>query len=312
VVGKWRESMDPETRRLVEENLFQPARAAVDPWDEFPWHLDRIGQCDTHKRHSSQALAIDVFGTLKTVAQKDRDAVLDRLAERLGLPKGGPWCVKLEWTDPSNRMAEKRSQSQIDAVAMSPRCLIFFECKFKEGDGGPCSQTRALSSGTNQGRVQCNGRYEVQTNPVSGVTARCALSGKGIRYWEVVPELFHYRNDADYNPCPFAGPWFQWMRNLTCCWLIARQEGLIPAFVITYADGPGLPMAEKIAGKRASEWTAFTSQLREGAIRFMPISFKQLVIIADEAVAHTAGDRGVWQNLGQWVERKIDDVCGLA
>lgn len=304
--------MDQETRRLVEANLFPQARPAVEPWDDFPWHLDRDSRCDTHKPHSSQALAIDVFGTLKETTQKDRDAILNSLAERLELPPGGPWRVSLEWTEPNNLMSERRSQSQIDAVARSPKCLIFFECKFTEGDGGTCSQTKALSSGVHRGLVQCNGKYEIQTNPINHTTAKCALSGKGIRYWEVVPELFHYRNDADYNPCPFAGPWFQWMRNLACCWLIARKEELIPAFVLAYANGPGLPMAEKIAGKRASEWTAFTSQLREEAIRFTPVSYMQLVASAEEAVALSDGDKRTWLELGRWVERKIAHVCGLA
>lgn len=109
-----------------------------------------------------------------------------------------------------------------------------------------------------------------------------------------------------------AGPWFQWMRNLTCCWLIARQEGVIPAFVLAYADGPGLPMAEKIAGQRSAEWTAFTSQLRAGAICVTPISFQQLVAVAEQAAADVAGDVRAWQDLGRWVERKITDVCGVA
>jgi hypothetical protein len=304
-------AMDPEKRRLIEANLFPHARPAVEPWDEFPWHPNGTNRCATDRPHSSQALAIDVFGTLMTASQKDRDAILDRLVERLGLPAGGPWYVKLEWKDAANRMKEWR-KSQIDTVARSPKCLIFFECKFKEEDGGPCSQTRALSSGANKGIVQCNGRHEIQHNPVKKSMARCSLTGKGIRYWEVIPELFLYRNDADYNPCPFAGPWFQWMRNLTCCWLTARQEQLTPAFVLSYADGPGLPMAEKIAGKRSAEWTAFTSRLRPGAMCFKPISFQQLVAGAEQAVADVAGDVWVWQDLGQWVQRKISDVCGTA
>ena len=44
-------------------NLFWAARPAVEPWDEFPWHHRSDGQCDRWKPHSSQALAIDVFGT---------------------------------------------------------------------------------------------------------------------------------------------------------------------------------------------------------------------------------------------------------
>lgn len=300
--------MDPDTRRLIEANLFPRARPAVEPWDDFRWHSDRHNRCDTDREHASQALAIDVFGTLKVANQRDRDTVLGRLAERLGLPTPGPWGVELEWIDPVNRMGETRSRTQIDAVARSPTCLVFFECKFTE-DGGPCSQTRALSSGANKGIVQCNGNHEVQTNPVNDVTARCALAGKGIRYWEVIPQVFDYRNDTDYRPCPFAGPWFQWMRNLTCCKLIAAEEGLTPAFVLTYADGPGLPTAKKITGARSAEWVDFTSHLRVGAICCQPISFQQFVGIAEQAVVGVDGDVGVWRELDQWVRRKISNVC---
>jgi hypothetical protein len=267
--------------------------------------LDKNGRCDTNKEHSSQALAIDVFGTLKAVRQQDRDAVLGRLADRLGLPAAGPWCVDLEWTDTLNHMCEKRSKTQIDAVARSPECLVFFECKFTEEDGGRCSQTKARSSGANKGLAQCNGNHEMQTNPINNSTARCALSSKGIRYWEIIPEVLDYRSEADYRPCPFAGPWFQWMRNLTCCKLIADKLGLTPAVVLTYAEGPGLPMAEKITGKRSADWTTFTSHLRAGAPSFQPISFQQFVSLAMEAVVDGAGNVRVWQELEQWVMRKI-------
>ena len=302
-------AMTSEKRRLIEANLFPHARPSVEPWDEFKWHPKATNQCMTDKTHSSQALAIDVFGTLKVVSQQDRDAVLDSLAKQMGLPAGGPWSIELEWTDPDNRMNEPR-QSQIDAVAKSRQCLIFFECKFNEKDGGPCSQTDPRSKGANKGVIQCNGNYELQTNPIEKTTDRCALTGKNIHYWEVIPKLFDYRNDMDYKPCPFAGPWYQWMRNLTCCWLIAQQEQLTPGFVITYANGPGLPMAEKIAGKRSEEWANFTNQLRKDAICFHTTSFQHLVKTAENAVQGVRGEVQVWKDLEKWVEEKITRVCG--
>lgn len=297
-------AMSSEKRRLVEANLFSNARKAIESWDEFKWHNDQNGVCDTDVPHSSQALAIDVFGTLKVVSQQDRDAVLDSLAKKMGLPAGGPWSIELEWKDPKNHMKEKR-KSQIDAVAKSPSCLIFVECKFTEDDGGPCSQPTKPKKGV----LQCNGKYEFQTNPINKKNARCALSAKNIRYWEVIPTLFNYRNDEDYQPCPFAGPWYQWMRNLTCCWLIAQQERLTPAFVVTYADGPSLPMAEKIAGKKTEEWTTFTGKLRKDAICFHTTSYQQLLNTAEKAVQGAQGDVQVWQELKEWVENKATKVC---
>lgn len=44
--------------------------------------------------HSSQAIAIDVFGTLKMSI--DRDRVLDAIARLVDVAPGGPWSITLE------------------------------------------------------------------------------------------------------------------------------------------------------------------------------------------------------------------------
>lgn len=111
----------------IEANLFPAARPAVEPWQTFRWHSAAGNVCDTYKEHSSQALAIDVLGTLKV--SPDRDMILDHLAAQWGLPAGGPWEIELEWCDPANHLGEKQP-TWVDAVAISPRALIFFECKF--------------------------------------------------------------------------------------------------------------------------------------------------------------------------------------
>ncbi|MFT5327332.1 MAG: hypothetical protein ACI8P0_005221 [Planctomycetaceae bacterium] len=180
--------MTPEERTHIESNLFPASRAAIGSWDSFRWHHDRQRRVDTWKPHSSQALAIDVFGLLSAVSQSDRDVILNDVAEQLGLTSGGPWIVELEWEDADNLLNEN-ARTQVDAVARSPQAIIFFECKFTETDGGSCSQPSAISSGANEGIRQCNGNYESQLNPVNGIESRCALSGKGIRYWDVIPSV---------------------------------------------------------------------------------------------------------------------------
>ncbi len=45
--------MDHELKIKIENNLFPLARLAVEPWDKFPWHLDRSNSCDSWKIHSS-------------------------------------------------------------------------------------------------------------------------------------------------------------------------------------------------------------------------------------------------------------------
>jgi hypothetical protein len=56
----------------IKANLFHRSHAAIDDWDSFPWHRDRRGVTDTTKSESSQALAIDVFGTIKVSDESNR------------------------------------------------------------------------------------------------------------------------------------------------------------------------------------------------------------------------------------------------
>jgi hypothetical protein len=292
-------SLDAARWRTIAANLFPAALPAVEPWQAFRWHSAAGNVCDSYKEHSSQALMIDVLGTLKM--SPHRDQVLDHLAQALGVPAGGPWDIQLEWRDPDNLLREKTS-TWADAVAASPSTLIFFEGKFCETDGGTCSQVRPIASGRNQGRVPCNRAYTPQVNPVNGRAASCALTGKGLRYWDIVPEVFNFPNDLGYRPCPFAGPWFQWMRNLTVCWAVAGHSQRRPAFVLAYADGPTLPMAERI---HSADWQRFLRQVKPGAITVETRSYQALV-----ELAHTACPKDpVWPALAQWVQRKISSVC---
>ena len=291
-------SLDAARWRTIEANLF-PAAQAVQPWQSFRWHSAASNVCDSYKEHSSQALLIDVLGTLKVSPQ--RDQIMDRLAQALGLPAGGPWEIELEWHDPDNLLKEKTS-TWADAMAVSPHTLILFEGKFCEADGGACSQTRPIASGRHQGLTQCNGTYTPQVNPLNGRRAPCALSGKGLRYWEIVPEVFSFPNDLGYRPCPFAGPWFQWMRNLTVCWEAARHWQRQPAFLLVYADGPTLPMAERI---HSADWQRFLRQVRRDAITVETRSYQALVEMAHVACPEDP----LWPALAQWVQRKISSVC---
>jgi hypothetical protein len=278
-------------------NLFEGAQAAVLPWGKFRWHSAAGEGWDTWKEHSSQALAIDVFGALQLSDQ--RDVVLDRLAAELALPTGGPWQVSLEWHDPHNYLKE-RQPTWVDAVAESPRSLIFFECKFTESDGGSCSQTQPLKTGPHKGLVQCNGSYMWQVNPATGREARCTLTDKGIRYWEVIPRVFDYA-DESYFECPFRGAWFQWMRNLTVCAEYARQRNLRPAFVVVYADAPSLPMARRV---QSPEWQRLVGRLQSDQIAFQAIAFQTLTALAQAADPANS----LWAQLADWVRGKIERV----
>jgi len=284
----------------IQANLFPEAHQGISNWASFPWHKGGSGQPETHKLNSSQALAIDVFGTIMTRAE--RSIILNRLADELGFPQSNHWDLHLEWISPSNPLREINQHTQVDVLAESEDALIFFECKFTETDGGTCSQPKPLVKGAHKGLMQCNGNYALQPNPANGKINRCALSAKGIRYWEMIPEVFRYNAGVDQSPCPFAGPWYQWMRNMTNAYAIAQESGRRAAFCLVYADAPGLPVADMVHSDR---WKTFLSQTRQDRLPVGAISYQAIVRIANESV-----NSEEWNQLEQWVSRKITSVTG--
>jgi hypothetical protein len=270
-----------ELAPLYQPNIFPPAWPMVQAWGVLDWGRGAISP------RSSQALAVDVFGTI--ALSLNRDVVLDALATELGLPAGGPWQVDLEWWDQQNALGESQS-TPMDVVLRSPNLFVCVECKFAEPDGGVCKQTK---SGKHL-PAQCNGSYIEQVNPHNSLRARCALSAKGMRYWDWVPRIFKVAAETDHRPCPFAGPWYQWMRLMTITAAVAEREGRQAAFAVVYVDATRLPMARK-------DWTAFRAILRDGAMPFQTLSFQWVLALA----ASVAPDDPVGPELKTWVEGKI-------
>jgi hypothetical protein len=223
----------------------------------------------------------------------------------MGLPAGGPWCVDIEWKDSVNRLRE-RTRTQVDAMARSPNCVILFECKFTETEAGSCSQTQALTR-KNGPLVpkRCNGNYERQVNPVNGIENRCALSGRGIRYWDIIHKTFSYDASVNYAPCPFRGDFFQLMRNVVLAWQLAQDGSAVPAFVTIYADSPMLPFPKWIASPR---WQQFTQSLRPWEIVCRAVSYQALINLAILAVDDGGEASTLWRELGSWIDRKIATV----
>ena len=56
--------MDEKTRKSIADNIFPAAHDAIEDWDSFLWHQDNNNQIDTWKINSSQAMVIDVFGSI--------------------------------------------------------------------------------------------------------------------------------------------------------------------------------------------------------------------------------------------------------
>ncbi|MEY9783941.1 PGN_0703 family putative restriction endonuclease [Sinorhizobium fredii] len=270
----------------VRQNLFPASHGAIGDWLEFHWHRDRTNRIQAHKVHSSQAIAIDVFGTLKVSI--DRDLVLDAIARRVGVAPGGPWSITLEWTDPDRLLGEPRP-TQVDALAVGSNAALVIECKFTE-PGGKCSQTAKSRSG----EAQCNGSYTDQVNPHSGMRSRCTLAGKGIRYWEFIPEVFSLNPAGDYAPCPFAGEAYQWMRNAVLAAAIGKHRNLQAAAIAAFADHPNFPTARK-----AKRSLIDPSLGHPAAIT--PISYQEIIDIARQAGL----DQELWTKLSAWLDEKI-------
>jgi hypothetical protein len=207
--------------------------------------------------------------------------------------------VKLEVPVESRFLNELRP-TQIDAVLESEHALIAVECKFTEHGGG-CSQIRERRGG---GSRQCDGSYRLQTNPSNGREARCALSGKGIRYWDYVPRMFGFEAGIDHSPCPFSGEWFQWMRNLAAAHAMAEMSSppREAATLVVYADAPDLPAAE-------TDWTAFRRMLRPD-VRFDVLSYQEFIALFRSAARFAGLPGTVWQELDLWVRGKIARVAG--
>ena len=197
-----------------------------------------------------------------------------------------------------NRLRESR-KTQVDAMASSPNALICFEAKFGERDGGCCTQTEP----TKRGIIQCDGNYRMQVNPENGKTDRCALSAKDIRYWQIIPQVMNLDQSTDYAPCPFRGPWYQWMRNIVLAFGEAKTEKKIAAVVIVYADHPGLPFPRVL---QKVDWMSFVSKLRQDRVILRHTNFYQdaleLVSIPE------APNLKALTELKTWMLRKIDSV----
>lgn len=285
--------------KAVEANLFPRIRSLVRDDPGFPWHRDRSKAVTASRVVSSQALAVDVFGTIQRLSS--RDLIVGEWTKHLQLPFAGPWKLELESLVPKSLLGEPRS-TQIDVLASGATGLIVFECKFTEPDGGSCSQPTPISKGANAGKRQCTGSYVDQVNPVNGIQSRCALTGKGIRYWSLVPEVMNVDSERDQVPCPFAGGWYQWMRNLVSALALGCERDVPAAFVVVYADGP-FHMAGKIGG---DGWRDLVAAVAGRAIPLRAVSYQQLLQLARSV--SLPEDVKVLGELSEWLDRKVSEA----
>jgi len=289
--------MDAKELEEIEKNIFPQAWQAMKESPGFDWHRNRSGHIDACQPNSSQALCIDLFMTLEKAPAKVQ--ILNEIAKNLGLDSQGSWKIQLEWTEHGNPLNEKASKcTQVDAAAIGDDSIILFECKFTEKPGG-CSQPEPLKKGPHKGQIQCNGNYEPQTNPLNGKQSFCALTGKGIRYWDYVPKVFEIDPDMEHRPCPFRGEWYQLMRNLTLAAALREKCNKSTAVVVVYADHPNSPMAKWL---QQPDWANFNSCLKPCAFPFQPWSYKEFI----GRIQRSDPQNTKWVDLDCWISNKIN------
>jgi hypothetical protein len=286
----------------IECNLFPAARGLVRERVDFPWHQDATGNFTASSRQSSQAVAIDVFQTVNWISSRNR--IVAAWAELLRLPVAPDdnWDLTLEYRVDKALLGEPR-ESQIDVLAQSKSGIVVFECKFTESDGGGCSQVNSIGKGAHKGLRQCNGNYEEQVNPANGKSARCALIAKGVRYWDLIPDVLNIDANMDHTPCPVAGGSYQWMRNLVAARALSLKAGVPAAFGLVYADGP-FPMAKKLEDPAWKK--SLTDSVAGRAVHLEAVSYQELIRVARDVAIEE--DSNTLQVLSDWVQRKFDKV----
>lgn len=287
----------------IEANVFHAVRPIVRERPDFPWHRNRAGNVTVCQPNSSQALAVSFFGTINTLTS--RDAIFEAWVADLQLSLDGPWKIELEVALPGELLREPRP-TQVDALATGGAGLVLFECKFTEPDGGGCSQPIPLPRGRHRGLRQCDGNFADQVNPLNAVRSRCALTGKGIKYWELISDVLKIDPETEHRPCPFASGWYQWMRNLVAARAIGRHHQHPSAFVVVYADGP-FPMALRV---RTAEWDRLNSLTEGLAVPLRTVSYQRLHAVATAAAPEH--EQPILDDLRVWMDQKLTSVAKKA
>lgn len=220
----------------IQNNIFPNALKSIPSPHSIKWHKY------ANLPNSSQVLAIDVFGTIKM--SKFKDEIVNEICKNANINTGSDWNIEFEYEPQKNILNEPKS-SQIDVRIYSDKTELILECKFTERKGGTCSQTRRIKKGANINIIQCNGNYGLQTNPVNDITSKCSLTGKGIKYWDYIPNIYGIDVSQDYQPCPFNNGNNQWMRNLSII-DYNKSNGKNSKFIIVYVESDKLPISESI------------------------------------------------------------------
>jgi hypothetical protein len=278
-------------------NLFPGALPHIANWDE--------GRLEARSRvvWSSQALCISVWGAIAE-SDRRRAIVLDALGsagielEAEGMPE-----IECEVHGRRDVLNEYGGSNPTcpDAIIRLPGAALTIESKFTE-PLGRCSQVKSQRTRTAGGWEMrppaCSGNHEVGSDLRTKTDAACRLTiAEGDRtprrYWEVGARLFRRAFlTPPRSPCPFRGPHYQLMRNLTFAAALAELEA-------RPTDGFLLAYVEQAAGATATRRTFgdFKAMLLpEVARRVGMISYEQLT-----EIVHRRGEH----ELAAWIDVRL-------
>jgi hypothetical protein len=286
----------------IEANLFPLARSLVSEWKGFPWRRRRGGDVTASAVHCSQALTIDVFETVKRL--RSCNVIVRKWVAALfpRLESGRIWGITLEREVERELLREVESRTHMDVLLTSSRSMVSVQCVFTEPADAGCRLVRPLAEGPHEGKIQCNGEYRMQQSPINGALHRCAHSGKGIRYWQVIPQVLGYDMAQDIVPCPFAAGGHAWMRQLVAAHEIGRTYPggpLQPAFLLVHAEG-AFSAARHLRGTSVQDFIATANR---HAVPMAVVSFQELIALARSVAVPE--DEAVLADLAAWVQRKV-------
>jgi len=151
---------------------------------------------------SSQALAQSVFAAIHVFNRLD---LLKGLPAECGRPAffldQRDWRIDLEY---NLQTLKEPKPTSVDVLLHRPSHRVAIECKFIETEFGTCSRPLLCTNHA----YYCDGSYRRQKERLH----RCALTERGILYWDYLPCLFNWPYDHDHVPCPFDAT-YQLARN---------------------------------------------------------------------------------------------------
>lgn len=175
---------------------------------------------------SSQALAQSVFANLKyhgklgSLSDVPGEEDLPPFPASVVRPgyTGDDRLMELEYR--VDYLGEPRPTS-VDAM-FDGSYRIAVECKLSEPEVGECSRPGLRPTDSNFVSDHCDGSYSHQR----GRRDRCALTERGISYWQYVARLLNWPVGADMRPCPLRAS-YQLVRNVLAA--SVRPGGVLDA-----------------------------------------------------------------------------------